>query len=152
MKLLDISLPPTLFGGQAKADAEEWKPEDDLKTKEGRDILGHAYYCKLSQCDYGALCHDAKGKVRDFTAHITKGCPKGPVTLTLTLTLVTAKGCPKGPRKCGSCKVWQFLQSVEKPTLKQDGDSLSNLVNGTSCVERQDVLALLNQQDEGNLS
>ena len=66
-KLLDISLPPALFGGQTKAVSQEWRPEDDLKTKEGREILAHAYYCRLEVCSYGVLCTDAKSKVSHRT-------------------------------------------------------------------------------------
>lgn len=56
---------------------QAWKAEDDLKTKESRDVLVHAFHCRIPNCEYGALCHDAKTKVKDMTEHVTKGCPKG---------------------------------------------------------------------------
>ena len=54
-----------------------------------------------SEC--GTLSCISFGQVKDFTQHITKGCPQG-------------------PRKCGKCKVWAFLQDVPKPELADGGD------------------------------
>jgi len=130
-RTLELSLPPSMFQGRTKAAAEELKPEDDLRTKESRDVLAHSMHCRLQNCEYGALCLEAKSKVRNITKHITVGCAKGPA-------------------KCGLCKVWRFLQKVPKPELAKGGSSLDALVNGVSVYERADVLELIHQDDDGS--